>query len=390
MCFDGDLQKCDAKRPCTPCVENGRSQCAYEEGPLLHRAARRSRSTGVIQSPSSYTDESSPISSFSRLTSEDRFLLSQSLYPSDTIHPTSFSTNSTPSHVSPEEQRVPQSDEFEPCIPGEGLSEVVLFRETAHEPNDHTFVVAPPLSIHPFARPPSIPPGLQIPLSLLDPELLQISDTTPSELNLSLYAFSPKLSQSRVVYAEIYPFSRLATLLHLRKLGIHLTGQKEDAIMRGDTSGDVVNPFFVHISNAIGMHLRAGVGESPAMIQLHAKHAQRTLEQMSEAGKSDNPELKAQMLLYATSATLFQRWFQPARTYLRKACDTINAANLRFIPVFGRPSELTEEVQERFAVLSQIVYMENYLGLAIDRTPPTMATRIEEEFRHELQVRGLH
>ena len=71
------------------------------------------------------------------------------------------------------------------------MSEVVLFRETAHEPNDRAFVVVPPLSIHPFSRPPSIPPGLQIPLSLLDPELLQISDTTPSELNLSLYAFSP-------------------------------------------------------------------------------------------------------------------------------------------------------------------------------------------------------
>jgi hypothetical protein len=40
-------------------------------------------------------------------------------------------------------------------------------------------------------------------------------------------------------------------------------------------------------------------------------------------------------------------------------------------------------------VLSQIVYMENYLFLAIDRTPPTMAVRIEKEFRRKLQVRVL-
>jgi hypothetical protein len=160
--------------------------------------------------------------------------------------------------------------------------------------------------------------------------------------------------------------------------------------MRGDTSGDVVHPFFVHASNALGMHLRGGVGDSPAMIRLHAKHAQRSVEQMSEADKSDNAELKAQMYLYPAFGCLFQRWFKPARIYLAKACDIVDAANMRFIPVFGRPPELTEEVQENLAVLSQTVYIENYLSLAIDRTPPTMTVRIENEFRHELQVRVLH
>ena len=126
------------------------------------------------------------------------------------------------------------------------------------------------------------------------------------------------------------------------------------------------------------------------MLRLHARHTQRALERMSEAGKSDNAELKTQMLLCATSACIFQRWFQPGRAYLTEACDIVNSADLRFIPVFGRPPELTEEVQERIGVLSQIVYTENYLFLAIDRTPPIMAARIEEEFRFELQVGILH
>ena len=116
-------------------------------------------------------------------------------------------------------------------------------------------------------------------------------------------------------YAESYSFSRLATLLHLRKLGIHLTSRKEEAIMCGDISGDVLHPFFVHFSNAVGMHLHASVEDSPAMLRLHARHAQRALERMSEAGKSDNAELKAQMLLWATSACTFQRWFRQARAY---------------------------------------------------------------------------
>ena len=167
-------------------------------------------------------------------------------------------------------------------------------------------------------------------------------------------------------------------------------GQKEEAIMHGDTSGDVVHPFFVHFSSAIGMHLCAGVGDSPAMLQLQKKHAQRTLEHMSIAGKSDNAELQVQIFLSTASGCLFQRMFQPARFYLTKACGVMNAADMRFIPVFGRPPELTEEVQERLAALSQIVYMENYLFLAIDRTPPTMTARIEKEFRRGLQVRILH
>jgi hypothetical protein len=160
--------------------------------------------------------------------------------------------------------------------------------------------------------------------------------------------------------------------------------------MRGDTSGNVVHPFFVHFSNAVGMHFRAGVEDSPAMLQLQARHAQRVLEQMSEVGKSNNAGLITQILLCTTSGCLFQRMFHPTRIYLKKACDTMNAAKLRFIPIFGRPPELTEEVQERLAVLSQAIYLENYLSLAIDRAQPTMTVRIEKEFRHELQVGVLH
>ena len=159
--------------------------------------------------------------------------------------------------------------------------------------------------------------------------------------------------------------------------------------MRGDTSGNVVHPFFVHFSNAVGMHFRAGVEDSPAMLQLQARHAHQVLKHMSEAGKSNNAGLITQILLCTTAGCLFQRLFRPTRIYLKKACDTINAANLRFIPVFGRPPELTEEVQERLAVLSQAIYLENYLYLAIDRAPPTMTAQIEREFRHELQVGGL-
>ena len=65
------------------------------------------------------------------------------------------------------------------------------FHESFPEPRDHTLVAAPSFSTHPFVRLPSIPPEPQIPLSFRDPELLWVSDATPSELNLSLYVFPP-------------------------------------------------------------------------------------------------------------------------------------------------------------------------------------------------------
>ena len=113
------------------------------------------------------------------------------------------------------------------------------------------------------------------------------------------------------------------------------------------------------------------------MIRLHAGHAQWALEQTSEASKTDNVELKAQVYLNHTSGCISQRWFQMARSFLTKGCSAINAANMQFIPAFGRPPEL--------AVLSQLVDLENYLFLAIHQMK--IMTRLEKEFQRELQVR---
>ena len=70
-----------------------------------------------------------------------------------------------------------------------------------------------------------------------------------------------------------------------------------------------------------------GVGDSPTTIRLHARHAQRALEQTSEASKTDNVELKAQVYLNHTSGHISQRWFQIARSCLAKGCDAINACS---------------------------------------------------------------
>ena len=133
-----------------------------------------------------------------------------------------------------------------------------------------------------------------------------------------------------------------------------------------------------------------GVGDSPTTIRLHARHAQRALEQTSEASKPDNVELKAQVYLNHTSGCIdiSQRRFQMARSFLTKGCSAINVANLQFIPAFGLPPELAEEVQEGLEVLSQLVYLENYPFSTIDhRMKSKMTTRLEKDFQRELQAR---
>ena len=124
------------------------------------------------------------------------------------------------------------------------------------------------------------------------------------------------------------------------------------------------------------------VGDSPTMIRLHAGHVQRALEQTSEASKTDNVELTAQVYLNHTSGCISQRWFQMAHSFLTTGCSATSAADLQFIPAFGRPPELAEEAQESLAVLSQLVDLENSPLLAIHQT-----TRLEKEFQRELQVR---
>ena len=168
--FDGGLQRCDAKRPCTLCLENGRSEeCIYGRDPVLQRVAQKSRPAG---------------------TSEDISLFNQSLPPSDISGSASSYPNSTLSCVSSGEYDTP--GEFGSHIPREGsMSEVVLFREATLKPRDRTFATPSSFSVHSFVRRPSIPRGPQIPLSFVDPELLRVSDATPSELNLSLYVFPP-------------------------------------------------------------------------------------------------------------------------------------------------------------------------------------------------------
>ena len=173
-------------------------------------------------------------------------------------------------------------------------------------------------------------------------------------------------------------------LQRLRQFGAHLPGSKQAAITRADASNTVVHPFFLHATAAIGMNFYTGAKDLTEVVRTHAKHAQLAMEQLVEVNKGNDPHLKAQVYLIAATGSLFGRWFDSCRQCLTKAGIALNAAKLQFIPITGRPPELTEDVLERLAILSQNIYFENYMFLAVDGKEPKMTARIEEEFRYEL------
>lgn len=125
---------------------------------------------------------------------------------------------------------------------------------------------------------------------------------------------------------------------------------------------------------------------APAALRFQARYSQLAWEELSKVQQGDNDYLKAQTMLSVSSCCIVFRWADFGRQYIQKACHVINAAGLQFIPTYGPPPEYSELVRERSAVLSQVMYFENYLFLAYGGQEPKLMARIEKEFRCELQV----
>ena len=171
------------------------------------------------------------------------------------------------------------------------------------------------------------------------------------------------------------------------KLGIYFGAEKQDAIFRGDTSNGVVDRYFVYGFQAIGTHFCDILDESPAMVRLQAMYCQKAWETLAEIYGSDDQKLKVQGLVLLLHSLIIGGFPASAKFYLSKACGLIDAGNLRFLPIYGHPPELSDQVREDSAVLSQIIYVENYLYLVLDGPPPVKTAKIEREFRQDFQVR---
>ena len=173
----------------------------------------------------------------------------------------------------------------------------------------------------------------------------------------------------------------------MNKLGIYFGPDKQDALCRGDTSSAVVNRYFVYAFRTIGTHLSEVLDESPAMVRLQARYIQKAWESLIEIYRTENQRLSAQGILLFLHSLIIMGFPQTAQDYILKVYGLVNDGNLQFLPVYGRPPELSDQVREDAAVLSQTIYLENYMHLAFGGPTPVQTAKIEREFRGDFQVR---
>ena len=185
----------------------------------------------------------------------------------------------------------------------------------------------------------------------------------------------------------IFFCSRLGVLCRLNRLGVYFTQEKQETILRGDTSNSVVHRYFVD-----GIQVMAGFlydrGGTPATARLFARYAQTAWESFIQLTQTNQERAKAQALVLIAQSLVVIGLGATAQLYLLRACKIIEKEKLRFLPEYGLPAKFSEQVREEASVLSCAIYLENYFYLVLGGSPPTKTARIEREFRFDLQVRA--
>lgn len=177
------MQRCDAKQPCTPCSKDGGSDCAYEQIQVKQR--KRKKPLAISQPlPFSSKNEQSPCRLPSPRT-DSISLSTPDVAPPDTSSsvPSSLSDFSTrASHLSDSGNL----DKFEPPILRERMILEMSLVPFQKSPKPRQPATIPTFSVLPSLRILSIPRPLHTSLLFLGPEHFQVSDTTSSELDLTL------------------------------------------------------------------------------------------------------------------------------------------------------------------------------------------------------------
>lgn len=371
-------QKCDAKRPCSTCIEaNCALRCEYQAITPRPRLSNRTQFTFLIEpGPSSLANVAPP--------GHQQDTTAVRSAPAE--QPVVINPRSIPEPVPPARALIHSvGRNSHPPFPPPEPRPLVLNQVRARNPT------LPRLSVLPTLVFPSIPPEPHLTLSSLGPERFQLSDPDQGELDMRLYVHSSPLAP----FPKLTPsFSRLRAMCRLGKFGIRFASEKQQALLRGDTSGSIIHPFFILAAQSLGMQLCEDMGNSPAMVVLYAKYVQKSLEFLTDLldqfAAGPQRELQAQAFLWITMGSIVMRLSHVTSAYIKKACEAVDLGGLRFVPTYDRPPVFSEQLHEKLSVLSQIIYFENFLLLTRGGVQPTMSARIEKEFRHKLQVLPYH
>ena len=169
-------------------------------------------------------------------------------------------------------------------------------------------------------------------------------------------------------------------------MGLRLRGDKQEAIMRGDLCGTVVNPFFVHHAHALGMHYCATLPDGKTAVIMQARYGQLTWETLADISKGRDRFLLLEVMFTIASSCVLLRWLDVTQAYLLKAICIANERHMSFVPKDSPAPVFSGDVHEHIAQLSQLIYLENFLFLTRNGVEPKATSRLEKEFRTELEV----
>ena len=173
-------------------------------------------------------------------------------------------------------------------------------------------------------------------------------------------------------------------MLRLTKFGVFYSRKKLDALLCGDKSSTVLHRSFVCGAEALGFP--AFTDDTPAMVLFHARQIQTAWESLADLFKTNDYRAKVHGTSTIVPGFIYLRMPQMALLYIQKCYEFIQAGNVRFIPTYGRPPELSEDLHEILVALSQTMYWAIYLFLMRGGPEPRATAKLEKEFRQELPV----
>lgn len=164
--------------------------------------------------------------------------------------------------------------------------------------------------------------------------------------------------------------SRIATFSHQYKLGILGSCAREQAIILGDRSGTFVHPVYIDFAQLYGCRTYRLISGDRSLIGLEAELGRQLMTALTEMDVADAFNY-AQVHLIVGVYFLVSSEVTTATRYIRHVASIIERGPAAFLPPVAcesqtsAPSEPSEEVQERFALIAHIVNCRSLLQIHV-------------------------
>lgn len=230
--------------------------------------------------------------------------------------------------------------------------------------------------------------------SALAPLNLAVSGVALHDMNMSLYVkYTPPGKHLTRDY------SALTFLNHGIKFGIYLSSAKQQAILFGDLSNNILNRFFVYFAHSAGwcenispctVHYIEKSNSQLSGVFPYVYHkayfSQMSFEALLNLRAEEDPFIYLQALQNIFSTFMELRFLSWAKRLLGRALVIVRKYSIRFVPHHKarRMPAFSDGIYERVVCLSQLIYAQLCLNL-LDNDNESL-TDLENQMEEELPV----